>query len=719
MSPAAEPEYQIVATLRCPDGLSVLLASRDGAALALVESASELPDTPPRPAFRHPLLQAWQGQARLDGKHYAVYRQDTLQPLRLKALPALPLAERIGLACDILEALVHLHASGKCLGRLYPETVLADIHQRVALLGEHACQALSPERLRQELSQAEQLLRWLISAGASNRDGEPELEQWLDALRDPAADAGACRRALAGLQDWLARHQRFNRQEGGRAALDHLLQRMRHAPDFPALSQAIAAINKSNNADSERLQALSSAILKDVSLTNKLLKVVNSANFSQYGGAVSTISRAIVILGFDTIRNLALSLLLFEHLHNRAHADEIRDVAIKTLLTGLLARSLAPACGVREAEEALICGMLQNLGELLCVNYFRDEYRQIQALIAAGAGVDQAAHQTLGTYYADLGAATAALWRFPERILTGMEPMPAGAVRQPQTGEMRMKALSSLCRELVCQLTQSGIDQADASRKLLQRYSRALALEWAPLERELAQAQTLLAAYLTELGPEAGQGPRSQALRLARLNKSAPPPSHAAPPPPAPDPTRLQATAGSAGRIAVLSAGVQDITNTLLGDYKLNDLLRIILETMYRGLGFDHALICARSGADLPLQARFGFGEKVELLLPALRADIDSGDSLFRKALERNADMLIDDIDAPAIAQHIPAWYRQMSVAHTFVLLPLSLDKRKLGILYGDRRLAGSLAIAPEQLSLLKTLRNQALLAIRQQPARS
>ncbi|WP_249605157.1 HDOD domain-containing protein [Chromobacterium sp. IRSSSOUMB001] len=710
MCAAAEPEYQIVATLNCPDGLSVLLASRDGEALALMESKSELPDTPPRPAFRHPLLQAWQGQVRLDGKHYAVYRQDTLQPLRLKTLQALPLAERIGLACDILEPLIHLHASGKCLGRLYPETVLADIHQRVALLGEHACQALSPERLRQELLQAEQLLRWLISASAPERECDPELEQWLAALRDPAADAGACRRALAGLQDWLARHQRFNRQEGGRAALDHLLQRMRHAPDFPALSQAIAAINKSNNADSERLQALSSAILKDVSLTNKLLKVVNSANFSQYGGAVSTISRAIVILGFDTIRNLALSLLLFEHLHNRAHADEIRDVAIKTLFTGLLARSLASACGVREAEEALICGMLQNLGELLCVNYFRDEYRQIQMLIDAGAGVDQAAHQTLGADYADLGAATAALWRFPERILTGMEPMPAGAVRQPQTSEMRMKALSSLCRELVCQLTQSGIDQADASRKLLQRYSRALALEWAPLEQQLAQAQTLLSAYLAELGPEAGQGPRSQALRQARLNKSAPPPAASAPPPTAPDPTRLQATAGS--------AGVQDITNTLLGDYKLNDLLRIILETMYRGLGFDHALICARSGTDLPLQARFGFGEKVELLLPALRADIDSGDSLFRKALERNADMLIDDIDAPAIAQHIPAWYRQMSVAHTFVLLPLSLDKRKLGILYGDRRQAGSLAIAPEQLSLLKTLRNQALLAIRQQAAR-
>jgi HD-like signal output (HDOD) protein len=52
-------------------------------------------------------------------------------------------------------------------------------------------------------------------------------------------------------------------------------------------------------------------------------------------------SRAIVILGFDTIRNLALTLLLFEHMHNRSHAQEVRDVATSALFCGLLARSLA------------------------------------------------------------------------------------------------------------------------------------------------------------------------------------------------------------------------------------------------------------------------------------------------------------------------------------------------------------------------------------------
>jgi GAF domain-containing protein len=47
-------------------------------------------------------------------------------------------------------------------------------------------------------------------------------------------------------------------------------------------------------------------------------------------------------------------------------------------------------------------------------------------------------------------------------------------------------------------------------------------------------------------------------------------------------------------RHAVLTAGVQDITQTLSGEYNLNDVLRIILETMYRAMGFQHVLLLVR-----------------------------------------------------------------------------------------------------------------------------
>jgi len=54
-------------------------------------------------------------------------------------------------------------------------------------------------------------------------------------------------------------------------------------------------------------------------------------------------------------------------------------------------------------------------------------------------------------------------------------------------------------------------------------------------------------------------------------------------------------TVGAAGSApdsqAILTAGIQDITNTLVGTYELNDLLRMILETMYRGIGFTRVLL--------------------------------------------------------------------------------------------------------------------------------
>jgi hypothetical protein len=45
---------------------------------------------------------------------------------------------------------------------------------------------------------------------------------------------------------------------------------------------------------------------------------------------------------------------------------------------------------------------------------------------------------------------------------------------------------------------------------------------------------------------------------------------------------------------AILTAGIQDISNTLVDGFKLNDILRIILETMYRAMGFKRVVLCIR-----------------------------------------------------------------------------------------------------------------------------
>jgi GAF domain-containing protein len=88
---------------------------------------------------------------------------------------------------------------------------------------------------------------------------------------------------------------------------------------------------------------------------------------------------------------------------------------------------------------------------------------------------------------------------------------------------------------------------------------------------------------------------------------------------------------------------------------------------------------------------------------------------VFHVALNHNADIFIADIDADTIKARVPAWYRGAINAASFLLLPMLVDKRVVGLVYADCEQAGQLVIPSRELALLKTLRNQAILAIRQQ----
>lgn len=709
-------DYQLERSLSCADGSSLLLAKAGEHDYLLLPATTE----PSAGKLHHSLLALPVDHTTLAGQDYACYLRDGQKLLGEITPGALNDKEVTGIACDIMEALLQLQLNQLALPIVDAEHILIDAQQQIQLLGQHAAIPHDDVQQQQNLVQAGRLLYWLYSGRrysslplASLRpqlDGEL-LQLCQQLLTTHTASPLPTRAILAQLQDWLVRQQSFIRPQGNhRAALEQLLQRMRHSPDFPALSQAVSAINHIGNADSERLQVLAEIILKDFSLTNKLLKVVNSANFSQFGGTVSTVSRAIVILGFDTIRNLALTLLLFEHMHNRSHAQEVRDVAIKALFCGLLARNLARHSGLREAEEALICGMFQQLGELLCVYYFREEYRLIHKKISSGSTPEQAVLHTLGLSYAALGAGTVSLWSFPESMISSLEPYAAGPVRQPQSSAARLRMLGNLAQELTCLLSTANPPSQTAARQLLARYELASALDMQQLNVVIEQTQAAFDDYLREWSGEQPRHDQAHQLKTARLDTQAPPLTT-----PIPD-NALTASYVLAppATASLLSAGIQDITMTLLGHYQLNDLLRMILEIMFRAVGFDHVLLCTKDPRQNQLQARFGFGSDIPVLLKQFQVDLNQQDNAFCIAMERNVDIFIEDASDATIASHIPDWYRQLNLAQTFIIFPLVLEKKKIGFLYGDKKQAHSLPLRPDELNLLKTLRNQALLAIRQ-----
>ena len=494
------------------------------------------------------------------------------------------------------------------------------------------------------------------------------------------------------------------------ATLQFLLRRMRHKSDFPALSSLIGAVNRAADSDSERLSDLSNAILKDFALTNKLLKLVNTAYYGQFSGTISTVSRAIAILGFEQVRQVAVTLMLFEHLHNKSQAADLRDEMLASYLSGLLGRELVSKAGMRDAEEVFICSMFHALGKLLTAFYFHEEFQEIGKLQRA-QGVDEAraSAQVLGLSFEDLGIGVARAWHFPERLVHSMRAVGEDKVRKPGTREDRLRVVAALSTELCGALREAAPERRQARMSAISGRCEGLGINDKLLASVIETSVAELMKDAGTLGLVKGNSPLLSGLTdTGRAAAPAPLPAAAVPGDAAP--------AAAAERTALLTAGIQDITNSLAGDCPLNDILRMILETMYRGIGFTRVLLCIRDPASNCLRGRFGFGADVDAILkrgfPVPRA---ASRDAFHAAISNGADVHIENVNAERIREHIPDWYRELlPAAQSIVLFPVLVNKKPVALFYGDSDHAGRLTLQGGELNMLKTLRNQAVLAIRQ-----
>ena len=208
---------------------------------------------------------------------------------------------------------------------------------------------------------------------------------------------------------------------GSNSTLEFLLRRMRHKSDFPALSDAVVRIQGMANSEKESVGSVTNEILKDVALTNKLLRLVNSAHYSR-GSSIGTVSRAVSLVGFNGIRNMALSLVLLEHMQDKAHANVLKEEFLRSLMAGSIAVELCPLANAN--EEAFICAMFHNLGRLLAAFYFPEEAHRIRGLVAsARQAVSEASASVsvLGLSFEALGVGVAKAWGLPEGIRNSMQ----------------------------------------------------------------------------------------------------------------------------------------------------------------------------------------------------------------------------------------------------------------------------------------------------------
>jgi serine/threonine protein kinase len=713
----------------------------------------------------HPGLVTLYDAGEENGAPYLVFEYVEGETLaaHIRQAGRLPPSEAVDIAIQILRAVGYAHKKGVLHRDLKPANVMleggaprvmdfgiaqlanADPEQAAALTGTPAY--LAPEYIaEQAYTNASDvfsvgMVLYEMLAGAPAIDGknsfevlnrqvheafappsqrEPAVDERLDALVLKAiAKAPGERFADAqSMEDALYLYLNPEVDDGGgsvqgdkQATLQFLLRRMRHKSDFPALSSMIGAVNRATDSDSERVSEISNAILKDFALTNKLLKLVNTAYYGQFSGTIGTISRAVVILGFENVRQVAVTLLLFEHLQNKSQAADLRDEMLAGYLSGLLARELVGRAGIRDAEEVFIASMFHGLGRLLTAYYFHEEFQEVRKLQRA-QGLDEARASTkvLGLSFEELGIGVGRAWHFPERLVHSMRQVTEETVARPATREERLRVISDLSSALCGALREPAPERrAERMRTLATRY-QGLGINEKLLASVVESSVAELIKDASTLGVAKGGSPLL--ATLAEAGRAASPQTPATPPA-----ERAGAGPGAnADRSALMSAGIQDITNTLVGDFQLNDVLRMILETMYRGIGFTRVLLCIRDPASHCLKARIGYGADVDQILKrGFQVPLSAARDTFHAAISSGADVHIDNVNADNIRGHIPDWYRKLiPAAQSIALFPVMVNKSPVALFYGDSDEAGRLTLEAGELNMLKTLRNQAVLAIRQ-----
>ena len=517
--------------------------------------------------------------------------------------------------------------------------------------------------------------------------------------------------------------------------LAYLLRRMRGKSDFPALSASVARVQALSESETDNLQTLCDEVLQDVALTQKLLRVVNTAHYRRAGSdPISTISRAVSLIGVGGVRNLALSLMLLDHMQDQGHAHQLKQAFLHTVMAGTLASELAS--NPREAEEVFVGALFRRLGWLLVAFYLPEDADQIRQQggepgLASADDSARVVKQVLGVHLEALADHVGREWGLPASLLATMRSPGEAVPTFSLAGHAsRVQWLASLAQSASdAMLHTEPARLGEALGKLQRRYQAALGLEGEVLQEAAGRSRQRLSELTRALNLTVpASSPAERLLDLYYVDAPNSGQDADAAPGELADEVELSALTQAVDdpvmdREAILTHGIQDITNTLVESFKLQTVLHMVLETIWRGLDCRRVVFCLRDARTHELVGRLGLGESADVLKAAFQIGLTpqpgQQPDLFAAVCLRNVDTLIADASVASVTRMLPGWFRTHVQAPTFLLLPLWMKRPGqadviLGLIYADKADAGSLVLDERTLSLLRTLRNQAIMAFKQ-----
>jgi HD-like signal output (HDOD) protein len=352
--------------------------------------------------------------------------------------------------------------------------------------------------------------------------------------------------------------------------------------EMPIFSNTALSIHDVLNDDRKGAMELASVILQDPNLTVKLLKISNTPHYNPSRQKMVTVSRAIIMIGSDVIRELTLVCSFFESILSSTNKEQANEEIAQAIHAAVHAKSIAIAANDKSPEEVFIATLLNHIGSISFWCFCGEQGERIQALIAKeNCSREEAEKKVLGFKLTELGASLSKAWKLGSLVEESIKPSIFS--KNPRVGLVHLGyEIADALKEGV---GSKKYEACVSKIEVLTKQSRRVITE--KLQNNTTTASDIACQFGATDAAMIIQNRLNQALKVEEL-------------PPVIDKKQLQLQIS------------QDIMAIISEHIDINLLLETVLEGIHRGIGMDRTIFSLLVSDKQSLKERLSLGWRKE-----------------------------------------------------------------------------------------------------------
>ena len=433
-------------------------------------------------------------------------------------------------------------------------------------------------------------------------------------------------------------------------------------PIFGHTVQGVIEVAEDDNAPAAELARV---VLQDASMTARVLKLANAAFYNPREN-ISTVSRAVIVLGFNPVRNMCLSIALVDSFVKGTHKDRLTAELARSVHAAVQARALAVERYDKSPEEVFIATLLYHLGEMAFWCFSGEVGEELNTLMEQpGYTREMAEEEVLGFRLHNLTSSLAREWHLNKLLSTALQhPEDAGSRGKLITLSHRLANVAERgwsdpeVDEIVRDMARlADIPTEDMRGKLHHNAREASRIAGIYGAGAAARAIPLPGGRTPKMDEELEQEKREQ---------------H-------PEPNGML-------QLKIL----RELSMMLDDKPNFNLIMELVLEGIYRGIGMDRTLFALLTPDRKGIKAKYMLGSgRGDLRGRFQFLKTPQEPNIFFQVVERQVSAWVDITRKPEFLRLIPHEVNRAVGKAPFFVTPIIVSGRSIGLFYADRALSG------------------------------